>query len=621
MPSALPGRQHPARAAPPAVPVSHHLEPARGQAADDRVRPRAAGRGPGRAVDADQAMADGRVPRQRRRIPGFRQADDRHHPADQIPARRPGRAAVRVRRAARGHGGAARDPAHHRRPPGLAGPAPGHGQAVARPDRGNRPLPAGVCPRLPDSAPDPAASRTPTAAPSPRSGSCSPRSPGARWTAARFTPTSPPTPRTTHTTASPAIALRDYTRDRHPGREVPRLVRPSARCSRPRGDDAWVPSNLEYQFAASAPLPSPAGAEKVYTASEYYQGGWTGTAWTWTPEPALGAVPGSGVTGLPADAPRTMIPVPVSFAGMPNTRWWAFEDHKTNFGDIDASTTDLAKLMFLEFALVYANDWFVIPYTLPAGAIATIRGFVVQNTFGERFWLTAAGSGADDAWQRWSMFTVNCRRRRRRRRTPAWCSCPPSPRSSRARSPRTSGCSATRWRTWCGGSKRRFPWPAGTASPAARLPGRPWPSIRPTPRRARAAAAERRGASVRYQVMNSRAGELDPVRAGPRRRRQPGDPAAAGRDAPDPRRRPQPASQGAAPDHAAAPRPGRVPPQPYFLHEEEVSRAGPGRPGLPAHPLDRRTRLHLAPRARQTGRGEGSSGLAFDQIISVPASS
>ena len=105
-----------------------------------------------------------------------------------------------------------------------------------------------------------------------------------------------------------------------------------------------------------------------------------------------------------------MIPVPVSFAGMPNTRWWSFEERKTNFGDIDASTTDLAKLLFLEFALVYANDWFVIPYTLPAGAIAAIRGVAVTNTFGERFWIEAAGSGADADWQRWSMFTINVRR-------------------------------------------------------------------------------------------------------------------------------------------------------------------------------------------------------------------
>ena len=105
--------------------------------------------------------------------------------------------------------------------------------------------------------------------------------------------------------------------------------------------------------------------------------------------------------------PQTLIPTPVSFAGMPNTRWWSFEDRKTNFGDIGASTTDLAKLLCIEFALVYANDWFNIPYTLPAGAIATIRGFAVANTFGERFWIEAAGRGADANWQRWSMFTIN----------------------------------------------------------------------------------------------------------------------------------------------------------------------------------------------------------------------
>jgi len=80
---------------------------------------------------------------------------------------------------------------------------------------------------------------------------------------------------------------------------------------------------------------------------------------------------------------------------MANTRWWTFEDNQTNFGDIDANTTDLAKLLFMEFALLYANDWFVVPYTLPSGAIATVQGLVVTNVFGEHFWIAAAGSGAD----------------------------------------------------------------------------------------------------------------------------------------------------------------------------------------------------------------------------------
>jgi hypothetical protein len=173
-------------------------------------------------------------------------------------------------------------------------------------------------------------------------------------------------------------------------------------------DDAWVPPQLGYQFAASAPLPD--GSEKVYVADNYSTGklDWysldldQGTA-------TLGNVAGADVTGLPPDAPFTTIPIPVSFSGMPNTRWWAFEDHATNFGDIDASTTDLAKLLFMEFALVYSNDWFVMPCTLPAGSLARVAGLAVTNVFGERLWIEAADRGMDNAWGRWSMFTINIR--------------------------------------------------------------------------------------------------------------------------------------------------------------------------------------------------------------------
>src|SRR5207248_9414043 len=38
-----------------------------------------------------------------------------------------------------------------------------------------------------------------------------------------------------------------------------------------------------------------------------------------------------------------------------------------------------------------------------------VRGLAVTNSFGERLWVTAADSGADADWQRWSMFTINVR--------------------------------------------------------------------------------------------------------------------------------------------------------------------------------------------------------------------
>ncbi len=169
-------------------------------------------------------------------------------------------------------------------------------------------------------------------------------------------------------------------------------------------EDAWDSSRLEYRFACSAPV----GAnEKVYAADEYHGGhlGW----WTFdvAGESGLGDAGATPASAWPPDDPRTLIPAGVRFEGMPNTRWWAFEDGRTNFADVDAATTDVAKLLFLEFGLVYANDWFLIPAEVRAGSITDVRGLLVTNVFGERFWIEAAGAALDDAWQRWSMFTVN----------------------------------------------------------------------------------------------------------------------------------------------------------------------------------------------------------------------
>ena len=94
---------------------------------------------------------------------------------------------------------------------------------------------------------------------------------------------------------------------------------------------------------------------------------------------------------------------------MPDARWWAFEDGRTNLGDVRADTTDLARLLYMEFALAYSNDWFTIPVELPVGVLAKVEGLVVTNVFGERLWIEAAGRGQDDDWTRWSMFGLDIR--------------------------------------------------------------------------------------------------------------------------------------------------------------------------------------------------------------------
>ncbi|NNB90570.1 hypothetical protein HJC10_28105 [Corallococcus exiguus] len=162
-------------------------------------------------------------------------------------------------------------------------------------------------------------------------------------------------------------------------------------------EDAWVANRLEYQFAVSAPT---AAGEKTLRAEAYADGH---LDW-YALDDADGATP---QVGLSTGETRSMVPTPVSFQGMPNTRWWAFEDGKTNFGGIKPDTTDLPKLLLMEFGLVYANDWFIVPCTLPVGCVASVRGLAVTNVFGERTWVEATGSGAGDDWRRWAMFNAS----------------------------------------------------------------------------------------------------------------------------------------------------------------------------------------------------------------------
>src|SRR5262249_52051703 len=60
----------------------------------------------------------------------------------------------------------------------------------------------------------------------------------------------------------------------------------------------------------------------------------------------------------------------------------------------------------MEFGLIYANDWFLVPYRIPAGALARVEGLAVTNNFGERFWVVGAGTGTLDNWHRWAMFQL-----------------------------------------------------------------------------------------------------------------------------------------------------------------------------------------------------------------------
>ena len=167
----------------------------------------------------------------------------------------------------------------------------------------------------------------------------------------------------------------------------------------PAGDATWDPRRLEHNFAVST-----AGAvsgETVLRAEAYPGGELDWHAFSVDPGGSLG-----GTDPTPVPAGRTVFPTPVRFSGMPLPRWWAVEDGPTNFAAVTPDSTDLARLIFLEFALVFSNEWSQLPCDLPAGTLASIQGLAVTDVFGQRRWITPAGTGPGQDWQQWSMFTL-----------------------------------------------------------------------------------------------------------------------------------------------------------------------------------------------------------------------
>lgn len=170
--------------------------------------------------------------------------------------------------------------------------------------------------------------------------------------------------------------------------------------------DAWVPERLEYRFDCTVAAPDQ--PETVLSAASYDDG-----ELDWWAFEIAAATPhlGPETTPRPAEkrAALSFIPVPASFGGMPSPRFWEMEDRKVEFADINSSTTDIAKILLTEFALVYANDWCLIPCETAVGSLTQVAGLVVTDGFGERLLIRPAGRGTDEAWQTWRMFVLDTR--------------------------------------------------------------------------------------------------------------------------------------------------------------------------------------------------------------------
>jgi hypothetical protein len=160
------------------------------------------------------------------------------------------------------------------------------------------------------------------------------------------------------------------------------------------GQTAWERERLEYAFAVAAET---SAGEVVLEAPEYFEGRLDWYALRRGAGSLRGDQPPAGVVPIAS----TMVPTSVAYPGMPSPRWWEIEAARVDFGAVDAGPPDLMRLLLVEFATVFGNDWFMVPLGgVPSGSVVRIGTLGVTDAFGEVTTVTPfTETGPGGAWR------------------------------------------------------------------------------------------------------------------------------------------------------------------------------------------------------------------------------
>ncbi len=169
------------------------------------------------------------------------------------------------------------------------------------------------------------------------------------------------------------------------------------------GEQAWQPDRMEYTFSMSTRLGDDAFGERTLTAQQYADG--TLDWYSFDLNPGINMGTGHDQPG--AILTRTVIPAPVTVHGTPAPRFWELEDARIDLGALQPGATDLAQMLMIETLSGYGNDWYVIPIALPVGSLVESRSLVVTDTFGAQTLIRPVGDPALPSPSGWSMFSLS----------------------------------------------------------------------------------------------------------------------------------------------------------------------------------------------------------------------
>lgn len=161
--------------------------------------------------------------------------------------------------------------------------------------------------------------------------------------------------------------------------------------------EAWQGGQLDYRFGLNPPQGS--ADDKTHLLAEDYRNG--DLDW-YTLSMA------SAERGAWEQKEGRVTPTRITIGGL-SSRWWAFEDAVTDFGNLDIAKPDLAKLALIEFALIYGDDWFSVPLPVPMSNLVRIDEMQVTDVFGVETPIAPARRAEADPLRRWEVFTLTQR--------------------------------------------------------------------------------------------------------------------------------------------------------------------------------------------------------------------
>jgi hypothetical protein len=142
---------------------------------------------------------------------------------------------------------------------------------------------------------------------------------------------------------------------------------------------AWSTERLEYRFA----LRFGDGPDQVVTRGTQFGSAevrWSDLDWV---ERADVPAPAGAPDGAAVPTTATLLAAPLRYPAQPADRYWQLEDGSVDLGAIEAQPHDLARLALAEYALTSGDDWVVVPLDGLLGAVNQVLDVTVVDDFGD----------------------------------------------------------------------------------------------------------------------------------------------------------------------------------------------------------------------------------------------